>query len=108
MFHMAQQVIPAAQLVPRVHTTGRCNNYAVQSITCSLECKIVGQILLDHPLNYALTATADVPVVYLQQFWRMVSKVPGPENNQIYVEYSRVCLYYGYVPRHSSFSSGNS
>nr|GEW96291.1 hypothetical protein [Tanacetum cinerariifolium] len=24
-------------------------------------CKIVGQILLDHPLSYALTATADVP-----------------------------------------------
>ncbi|GJS03680.1 hypothetical protein Tco_0320188 [Tanacetum coccineum] len=47
---MAQLVIPAAQL-----------------------------ILLDHPLSYALTATADVPVVYLQQFWRTVSKVPGPE-----------------------------
>ncbi|GKF15941.1 hypothetical protein Tco_0057403, partial [Tanacetum coccineum] len=30
------------------------------SITCSPECKIVGQILLDHPLSYALTATADV------------------------------------------------
>nr|GEV87438.1 Gag-Pol polyprotein [Tanacetum cinerariifolium] len=26
--------------------------------------------------SYALIATADVPVVYLQQFWRMVSKVP--------------------------------
>ncbi|GJU64713.1 hypothetical protein Tco_1246548 [Tanacetum coccineum] len=78
VFHMAQQVIPAAQLVPRFHTIGRCNNYAMlQSIPCSPECKIVGQILLDHPLSYALTATSDVPVVYLQQFWRMVSKVPG-------------------------------
>ncbi|GJR66672.1 hypothetical protein Tco_0012737 [Tanacetum coccineum] len=85
MFHMAQQVIPAAQLVPRVHTTGRCNNYAVPSIPCSLECKIVGQILLDHPLNYALTATADVPVVYLQQFWRMVSKVPVETPNKTFV-----------------------
>nr|GEW26847.1 uncharacterized mitochondrial protein AtMg00810-like [Tanacetum cinerariifolium] len=57
------------------HTTGRCNNYAVlQSIPCSPECKIVGQILLDHPLSYALTTTADVHVVYLQQFWRTVSK----------------------------------
>ncbi|GKB13626.1 hypothetical protein Tco_0847549 [Tanacetum coccineum] len=55
----------------------RCNNYAVcQSIPCSPECKIVGQILLDHPLSYALTATVDVPVMYLQQFWRTVSKVP--------------------------------
>ncbi|GJZ01755.1 hypothetical protein Tco_0519716 [Tanacetum coccineum] len=42
---------------------------------CSPECKIVGQILHDHPLSYALTATADVLVVYLQQFWKTVSKV---------------------------------
>nr|GEU49068.1 hypothetical protein [Tanacetum cinerariifolium] len=27
------------------------------------------QILLDHPLSYGLTTTADVPVVYLQQLW---------------------------------------
>ncbi|GJY95839.1 hypothetical protein Tco_0512200 [Tanacetum coccineum] len=77
---MAQQVIPAAQIVPKYHLIGRCKNYAVlQSIPCSPECKIVGQILLDHPLSYALTATTDVPVVYLQQFLRTVSKVPGPE-----------------------------
>ncbi|GJU04530.1 hypothetical protein Tco_1120960, partial [Tanacetum coccineum] len=31
-------------------------------------CKTVGQILLDHPLSYALTTTVDVLVVYLQQF----------------------------------------
>ncbi|GJX65927.1 hypothetical protein Tco_0300270, partial [Tanacetum coccineum] len=36
---------------------------------------IVGQILLDHSLSYALTTTADVPVVYLQQFWKTVSKL---------------------------------
>nr|GEV58365.1 retrovirus-related Pol polyprotein from transposon TNT 1-94 [Tanacetum cinerariifolium] len=53
----------------------KCNSYAVlQSIPCSPKCKIVGHILLDHPLSYALTTTADVPVVYLQQFWRTVSK----------------------------------
>ncbi|GJX29511.1 hypothetical protein Tco_0237590 [Tanacetum coccineum] len=81
VFHMAQQVIPAAQLVPRYPTIGRCNNYVVlQSIPCSPECKIVGNISLDHPLSYALTATADVPVVYLQQFWRTVSKVPDTED----------------------------
>ncbi|GJY72123.1 integrase, catalytic region, zinc finger, CCHC-type containing protein, partial [Tanacetum coccineum] len=39
-----------------------------------------GKILLDHPLSYDLTATADVPVVHLQPFWRTVSKVPGPED----------------------------
>ncbi|GJZ13446.1 hypothetical protein Tco_0548676, partial [Tanacetum coccineum] len=29
---------------------------------------------------HALTATADVPAVYLQQFWRTVSKVPDTED----------------------------
>ncbi|GJW02764.1 hypothetical protein Tco_1561620 [Tanacetum coccineum] len=51
-----------------------------KSIPCSPECKIVRQILLDHPLSYALTATADVPAVYLKQFWRTMSKVPGTED----------------------------
>ncbi|GKF68300.1 hypothetical protein Tco_0197979, partial [Tanacetum coccineum] len=50
------------------------------SIPCSPECKIVRKILLDHPLSYALTATAEVLVVYLQQFWRTVSKVPDNED----------------------------
>ncbi|GKC89210.1 hypothetical protein Tco_1149859, partial [Tanacetum coccineum] len=27
-------------------------------------------ILLDHPISYALTATANVPAMYLQQLWR--------------------------------------
>ncbi|GKC15704.1 hypothetical protein Tco_1012486 [Tanacetum coccineum] len=78
---MAQQIVPAAKLVPRYHTIGRCNNYDVlQSIPCSTECKIVGKILLEHPLSYALTATANVPVVYLQQFSRTVSKVHDTED----------------------------
>ncbi|GKE46069.1 hypothetical protein Tco_1477327, partial [Tanacetum coccineum] len=69
---MAQHVIPAAQLVPQYKPIGRCNNYAVlQSIPCSPKCKIVGLILLDHCLSHALTATTDVPAVYLQQFCRM-------------------------------------
>ncbi|GJS64822.1 putative ribonuclease H-like domain-containing protein [Tanacetum coccineum] len=51
-----------------------------KSIPCSLECKIVGLILLDHCLSQALTATDDVPAVYLQQFWWTVSKVPDTED----------------------------
>ncbi|GJS59291.1 hypothetical protein Tco_0654075 [Tanacetum coccineum] len=58
IFYTAQQIIPAAQLVPKFQSIRRCNNYAMlQSIPCSPECKIVGQILLDHLLSYALTAT---------------------------------------------------
>ncbi|GJS56848.1 hypothetical protein Tco_0651632 [Tanacetum coccineum] len=78
---MAQQIIPAAQLVPKFQGIRRCNNYVVlQSIPCSPEYKIVGKILLDHPLSYALTATADVPAVYLQQFWQTAHKVPGTKD----------------------------
>ncbi|GJS59251.1 hypothetical protein Tco_0654035 [Tanacetum coccineum] len=78
---MAQHVIPAAQLVPKYKPIGRCNNYAVlQSIPCSSECKIVGLILLDHYLSHALTATADVPAVCLQQFWWTMRKVPDTED----------------------------
>ncbi|GKF79387.1 hypothetical protein Tco_0234955, partial [Tanacetum coccineum] len=44
-----------------------------------------GKILLDHPLNYALTATADVPTVSLQQFWRTVSKVPDTEDTMSFM-----------------------
>ncbi|GJZ57479.1 retrovirus-related pol polyprotein from transposon TNT 1-94 [Tanacetum coccineum] len=44
-------------------------------IPCSPECKIVGQILLDHPLSYALIATADVPAVVGYQ--GVVDKVSG-------------------------------
>ncbi|GKC65544.1 uncharacterized mitochondrial protein-like protein [Tanacetum coccineum] len=44
----------------KYQTTGRCNNYAVlPSIPCPKECKIVGQLLVDHALSYALTATTD-------------------------------------------------
>ncbi|GKA16319.1 hypothetical protein Tco_0696066 [Tanacetum coccineum] len=46
----------------------------------SPECKIVGLILLDHCLANALTATTDVPAVYLQQFWRTMSKVPNTKD----------------------------
>nr|GEV98585.1 hypothetical protein [Tanacetum cinerariifolium] len=72
---MAPHMILAAQLVPQYKPIGRCNNYAVlKSIPCSPECKIVELMLLDHCLSYALTAATDVPIVYLQQFWRTVSK----------------------------------
>ncbi|GJW78937.1 hypothetical protein Tco_0140619 [Tanacetum coccineum] len=65
---MAQQIEPADQLVSKFRSIGRCNNYFVlQSIPCSPECKIVGKNFLDHPLNYALTATTDVPGLDTQE-----------------------------------------
>ncbi|GKB62515.1 hypothetical protein Tco_0918701, partial [Tanacetum coccineum] len=63
------------------------------SIPCSPECKIVGKILLDHPLSYALTATADIPAVYLQQFWKTVIKMPDTEDTIIFKMDSQKIVY---------------
>nr|GEX82922.1 hypothetical protein [Tanacetum cinerariifolium] len=53
-----------------------CKNYAVLSnILCPKECRIVGQLQIDHALSYALSTTTDVLVVYLQQFWKTVKQV---------------------------------
>nr|GEV23658.1 hypothetical protein [Tanacetum cinerariifolium] len=94
IFHMAQQIISAAQLVPKFQGIGRCNNYVVlQSIPCSLECKDVGQIVLDHPLSYAFTAIADIPAVYLQQFWKTVRKVPNTDDTIIFKLESQETVY---------------
>ncbi|GKB29751.1 hypothetical protein Tco_0869152 [Tanacetum coccineum] len=56
-------------LSPSFKALGDAITDVLQNIPCSPECKIVGQLLLD------LTATAVVSVVYLQQFWKTVSKV---------------------------------
>ncbi|GJX61648.1 retrovirus-related pol polyprotein from transposon TNT 1-94 [Tanacetum coccineum] len=69
--------LQANQLVTsKYQSVGRCNNYAVLSnIPFPNESKIVGKLLVDHALSYALTAITDVPVVYLQQFWKTVKQV---------------------------------
>ncbi|GKB04465.1 hypothetical protein Tco_0832608 [Tanacetum coccineum] len=91
---MAQQIILAAQLVLKFQGIGICNNYDVlQSIPCSPECKIVGQILLNHSLSYALTATANVLAVYLQQSWKTVSKMPDIEDTIIFELDSQEIVY---------------
>ncbi|GJW72428.1 hypothetical protein Tco_0129345 [Tanacetum coccineum] len=104
-FLMAQQIIPAAQLVPKFQRITRCNNYDVlQSIPCSLECKINGQIFLDHPLSYALTATAAIPAVYLLQFWKKVLETPknlfvAPVNIEIIESFMHTVGYQGVVDK---------
>ncbi|GKF05297.1 hypothetical protein Tco_0035965 [Tanacetum coccineum] len=69
------------------------NHSSCPSIPCSPECKIVGKILLDHPLSYALTATADIPAVYLQQFWKIVIKMPDTEDTIIFKMDSQKIVY---------------
>ncbi|GJV45157.1 hypothetical protein Tco_1429693 [Tanacetum coccineum] len=57
------------------------DEYSVwHNIPCAPDYKIVGQILIDHPLSYALTTTSDVLASYLQRFWKIVSKVPDTKD----------------------------
>ncbi|GJU81201.1 zf-CCHC domain-containing protein [Tanacetum coccineum] len=77
VFHMAQQVILAAQLVPRYHTIGRCNNYVMlQSISSSPECKILlpqihrnkGRIqLMADPLNRSIDSDKYLEGKFMQR-----------------------------------------
>ncbi|GJY86327.1 retrovirus-related pol polyprotein from transposon TNT 1-94 [Tanacetum coccineum] len=43
-------------------------------------CKIIGEILKNHPLKDALTLSAPSPTIYLQQFWCMVHKVANAKD----------------------------
>ncbi|GJY87204.1 copia protein [Tanacetum coccineum] len=75
-----QQITPADRLVhtSKYQTVRRCNNYAMlPNISCSKDRRIVGKVLVDHALSYALIATANVLAVYLQQFWKTVKQVPN-------------------------------
>ncbi|GJY65228.1 hypothetical protein Tco_0467466 [Tanacetum coccineum] len=52
---------------------GRCNNYAVlQNIPCSVERKIMGQILIDHALSYALTINRETITYTVDIFLKIV------------------------------------
>ncbi|GJW87185.1 hypothetical protein Tco_0162525 [Tanacetum coccineum] len=71
-----QQITLADQLVhsSKFQEIGKCNNMAVlPNIPYPMECRIVGQLLIDDALSYALTATSDVPIVYIQT----VKQVPN-------------------------------
>nr|GEV82211.1 hypothetical protein [Tanacetum cinerariifolium] len=106
---MAQNVLPAAQLVPQVKPIGRCNNYAVlQSIPCSPECKIVGQILHDHPLSYALTATGDVSARhYTSTSGNSSNPFVEPANIQTIEAFMNRVGYQGVVNKVSAFYTKN-
>ncbi|KAJ9546922.1 hypothetical protein OSB04_019465 [Centaurea solstitialis] len=46
------------------------NNEYVDLSTVRVQLTIVREIMRAHPLSYAMTATAEVPAIYLQQFWK--------------------------------------
>ncbi|GKC19266.1 hypothetical protein Tco_1021416, partial [Tanacetum coccineum] len=91
------------------------------SIPCLPECNIVGQILLDHPLSYALTAIADVPtvfkldtqdIVYIVDMFRDTIQLPvetpdnlfvAPVNIETIESFMHTVGYQGVVDKVSDF-----
>ncbi|GJR96564.1 hypothetical protein Tco_0268738 [Tanacetum coccineum] len=57
VFHMAQQIIPAAQLVPNYQSIGRCNNYTVLQISKVPDTKDTIKFKLD---TQVITYTMDM------------------------------------------------
>ncbi|GJR92898.1 retrotransposon protein, putative, unclassified [Tanacetum coccineum] len=99
---------------------GRCNNYVVlQSIPCSPECKIVVQILLGHPLSYALTATADLDsqeIIYTVDMFCDTLQLPvetpdnpfiAPVNIEIIELFMNRVGYQGVVDKVNAFFTKN-
>ncbi|GJZ25795.1 hypothetical protein Tco_0570048 [Tanacetum coccineum] len=84
--------------------------------------KIVGQILLDHPLSYALTATTDVPaldsqeIIYTVDMFRDTLRLPvetlnnliiAPVNIEIIESFMNRVGYQGVVDKVSAFFTKN-
>ncbi|KAI3772603.1 hypothetical protein L6452_03793 [Arctium lappa] len=59
------ELIPEDQFLPLT-----ANNYHLDVTQPAIQYQVILEILMRHPLSYALTETATVPVIYLQQFWR--------------------------------------
>ncbi|GJY27057.1 hypothetical protein Tco_0401783 [Tanacetum coccineum] len=67
-----QQIISRDLLVPPNKQYGLAeanNNIDLVNPLCPPSSKILGNILIQHPLCFALTAFASVPWIYIQQIW---------------------------------------
>ncbi|GKA06980.1 hypothetical protein Tco_0686204 [Tanacetum coccineum] len=115
---MAQHVILAAQLVPQYKPIRRCNNYAVlRSIPCSLECKIVGLILLDHYIEDTIKFLLDTEqFIYTIDMFRDTLQLPvetpenpfdAPANIHTIEAFMNIVGYQGVVDKVSAFFTKN-
>nr|GEU70825.1 putative reverse transcriptase domain-containing protein [Tanacetum cinerariifolium] len=88
------------------------------NVPCSKECKIVGQILVDHALSYALTATVDVSadVTYTVDMFHSTLKLLvethenpfiAPATMKFIQPLVKIVRYQGYVDKVSAFSTKN-
>ncbi|KAI3735651.1 hypothetical protein L6452_15159 [Arctium lappa] len=61
------ELIPEDQFLPLT-----AKNYHLDVTQLAIQHQVIIEILRGHPLSYALTETATVPIIYLQQFWRFL------------------------------------
>ncbi|GJX05156.1 hypothetical protein Tco_0191072 [Tanacetum coccineum] len=80
-------------------------NKSFQLLNSSLNFKALGDATT---MIYAFTATVDVPVVYLQQFWKTCSKVPETKDTIKFKLDIQEITYIVDMFRDTSFTSGNS
>nr|GEY42626.1 hypothetical protein [Tanacetum cinerariifolium] len=72
MAQSSQQLLIANDLVPKEYRyeVAKVNKKVdLLTLTCPPATKIIKEIILQHPLQYALTASASVPLIYMQQMW---------------------------------------
>ncbi|KAI3715926.1 hypothetical protein L6452_22916 [Arctium lappa] len=61
------ELIPEDQFLPLT-----ANNYHLDVTQPAIQYQVIIEILMGHPISYALTETATVPIIYLQQFWHSI------------------------------------
>ncbi|KAI3692441.1 hypothetical protein L6452_32257 [Arctium lappa] len=59
------------------------NNFHLDIEALKCQHEVVVEILRGHPIYYALTATAEVPRLYLQQFWRSLTHIREEGENRL-------------------------
>nr|GEZ24502.1 monodehydroascorbate reductase [Tanacetum cinerariifolium] len=68
-------LLTAEELVPEAfrRPVGKSNSRAeLDKIPVAKTCEIIAEILKHHPIRTALTTSATVPIVYMQQLWQTV------------------------------------
>ncbi|KAI3757578.1 hypothetical protein L6452_05119 [Arctium lappa] len=72
------ELIPEDQFLPLTP-----NNYHLDVTQPAIQYQVIIEILHGHPLSFALTETAEVPLLYLQHFWRSLTPVEADDGFQL-------------------------
>ncbi|GKC79384.1 hypothetical protein Tco_1130158 [Tanacetum coccineum] len=88
-----RQLLTRNQLVPvfkRYDMASMNKKIDLINPSCPPASKILGEILRRHPLYYALTASASVPWIYMQQMWHTLKLVDSKDKFKFMVDEEEV------------------